>query len=72
MEATMNQEQQLHTLRKFLKQVGITSQQAVERAIAQALREGRLQGDEKLHAVMRLEVESLGLSHKVEGDIELE
>ncbi|MGD8841835.1 MAG: DUF6494 family protein [Gammaproteobacteria bacterium] len=68
----MNQEQQLHTLRKFLKQVGITSQQAVERAIAQALREGRLQGDEKLHAVMRLEVESLGLSHKVEGDIELE
>jgi hypothetical protein len=68
----MNQEQQLHTLRKFLKQVGITSQQAAERAIAQALREGRLQGDEKLHAVMRLEVESLGLSHKVEGDIELE
>jgi hypothetical protein len=67
----MNEEQQLHTLRKFLKQVGITSQQAVERAIAQALREGRLQGDEKLHAVMRLEVESLAPGHKVEGDIEL-
>ena len=68
----MNEEQFLHTVRKFLKQVGITSQQAVEQAVAQALREERLQGDEKLHAVMRLEVEGLGLSHTVEGDIELE
>ena len=38
----MNEEQFLHTVRKFLKQVGITSQQAVEQAVAQALREGRL------------------------------
>ena len=68
----MNEEHLLHTLRKYLKQVGITSRQAVERAIAQALREGLLLGGEKLHAGMRLEVESLCPSHKVEGDIELE
>jgi hypothetical protein len=68
----MDNERLQHTLRKFLKQVGITSQQAVEKAIEQALQEGRLQGNERLHAVVRLEVESLGLSHKVEGDIELE
>jgi len=68
----MDNEQLQHTLRKFLKQVGITSQQAVEKAIEQALQEGRLQGNERLHAVVHLELESLGLSHKVEGDIELE
>jgi hypothetical protein len=68
----MNNEQLQHSLRKFLKQVGITSQQAIEKAIEQALRDGRLQGNERLHAVMHLELESLGLTHKVEADIELE
>jgi hypothetical protein len=68
----MNNEKLQHSLRKFLKQVGITSQQAVEKAIEQALAEGRLNGDERLHAVMHLELESLGLAHKVEADIELE
>jgi len=68
----MNNEQLQHTLRRFLKQVGITSQQAVESAIEQALQEGRLQGNERLHAVMRLELEEIGLRHTVEGDIALE
>ncbi len=39
----MNEEQPLHTLHKFLKQVGITSQLAVDRAMAQALQEEGLQ-----------------------------
>ncbi|MCG6865722.1 MAG: DUF6494 family protein [Thiogranum sp.] len=68
----MDNEQLQHSLRKFLKQVGITSQQAVEKAIEQALQDGRLQGNERLHAVMRLEVEGLDLVHTVEGDIALE
>jgi hypothetical protein len=68
----MDNAQLQHTLRRFLKQVGITSQQAVEAAIEQALREGRLQGNERLHAVMRLELEGIGLRHTVEGDIALE
>lgn len=68
----MHNEQLQQTLRKFLKQVGVTSQQAVEKAIEQAIQEGRLRGNERLHAVMRLEVEAIGLSHTVEGDIALE
>jgi len=68
----MDNEQLQQTLRKFLKQVGITSQQAVEKAIERAIQDGRLQGNERLHAVMRLEVQGLDLVHTVEGDIALE
>ena len=68
----MDNEQLQHSLRKFLKQVGVTSQQAVEKAIEQALHDGRLQGNERLHAVMRLEVGGVDLVHVVDGDIALE
>jgi len=55
------------SLRKFLKQVGVTSQQQIEKTV----REGGLakQGSRKANVV--LSAEGTDLNHVVEGDIDL-
>jgi hypothetical protein len=59
------------SVRKFLKVVGVTAQREIEKAVREASSAGRLQSDENLRAKMTLEIETLGLTHLVEGDIEL-
>lgn len=59
------------SLRKFLKKVGVTSQREIEDAVKQALAAGRLKGDEKLPAAVRLTVPGAGLDVVIEGEIEL-
>ena len=59
------------SVRKFLKVTGIAAQREIEKAVREALSAGRLQGDENFRAKMTLEIEALGLTHLVEGDIEL-
>ena len=58
-------------VRKFLKQVGVTSQQEIERAVRKAAEAGQLTGSEKLKAVARIQIEGIGLDHCVECDIAL-
>jgi hypothetical protein len=60
------------SVRKFLKVVGVTAQREIERAVREALNAGRLRGGEILKAKVTLEIEALGLTHLVEGDIELD
>lgn len=55
--------------RAFLKEVGITSQREIEKAVREAVRTGRLQGNGRLKAHMTLTVEGIGLKHEVEGEI---
>lgn len=52
------------SMRKFLKQVGVTSQQEIEKAI-------RAAGDQSgpFRARMVLTIEALDMEHVVEGDI---
>ncbi|MDX1433674.1 MAG: DUF6494 family protein [Gammaproteobacteria bacterium] len=59
-------------VRKFLKKVGITSQREVERAVRDAIENGRLKGNEKLDARVTLEVPKLGIKVNIEDDIALE
>jgi 16S rRNA U516 pseudouridylate synthase RsuA-like enzyme len=54
------------SIRKFLKQVGVTSQRAIEAVV----REGAVSG-ERLHVRMTLTAEGTDLNHVVEGDIRL-
>ncbi|MDQ2694685.1 MAG: DUF6494 family protein [Pseudomonadota bacterium] len=68
----MNEDTFNMSLRKFLKQVGVTSQREVERAVQEALASGRLQGNERLQAVMTLTIGQLQFTHTVEDDIRLE
>jgi hypothetical protein len=59
------------SLRKFLKQVGITSQREVEKAVRDAVASGRLKGHEKLPAKMVLTLGGISLSHEIAGEIDL-
>ncbi len=58
-------------IRKFLKQVGVTSQREIEAAVRAAVEDGRLKGDETITARMTLTIETLGLSKDIEGNITL-
>ena len=55
------------SLRKFLKQVGVTSQQQIERAVREA---GVTGGRVPVKVV--LSADEIGLEHVVEGEIELD
>jgi len=52
------------SMRKFLKQVGVTSQQQIEKAVREANPAGPVK------ARMVLTIEGLDMEHVVEGEIE--
>jgi hypothetical protein len=58
-------------VRRFLKQVGVTSQREIESAVRAAVEAGRLRGDEKLKASAHIRIEGIGLDYRVEGEIAL-
>lgn len=53
-------------IRKFLKQVGVTSQREIEKSIRDAASSGDLSGDKPLQATMTLSIPALGLEHVIE------
>jgi len=55
------------SMRKYLKEVGVTSQQAIERVV----REQNLAGKGKLQVRMVLTAKGVDLNHVVEGEIDL-
>jgi len=55
------------SMRKYLKDVGVTSQQAIERTV----REEKLAGKGKLKVKMVLTGDGTSLRHVVEGEIDL-
>lgn len=67
----MNEDALNMEIRKFLKQVGVTSQREIEKAVRAGLDSGKLQGHETLKARITLTVDGLGLEHTVEQDIAL-
>jgi predicted Co/Zn/Cd cation transporter (cation efflux family) len=67
----MNEDGFNMSVRKFLKEVGVTSQREIERVVREAVDAGRLKDTDKLEARMTLEIGELGLRHVVEGDIEV-
>ena len=54
------------SLRKFLKQVGVTSQQQIEKVV----RDGTVAANGNIKVKMVLTVEGTDLNHTVEGEIE--
>ena len=49
------------SIRKFLKMAGVGSQREIEQAVSKALDSGKLRGNEKLPAKMKLTVPAIGL-----------
>ena len=66
-EDTLNLE-----IRKYLKNVGITSQREIEHAVLKAVESGKLNGSEAIEIKMTLDAPALGVNHCIEGKIALE
>ena len=67
----MNEDALNTSLRKFLKVVGVTSQREIEKAVRDAIEKGTLKGDKSLHARVVLTLDKAGLTHTIDGTIEL-
>lgn len=59
-------------VRKFLKKVGITSQREIEKAVRDAVENGKLKGNEKLEATVILRVPQAGVEVEIDDTIALE
>jgi hypothetical protein len=68
----MNEDKLNMDIRKYLKNVGVTSQREIEHAVLKAMESQALQGNEVLAVKMTLEISAIGLNHCIEGTIELE
>ncbi len=60
------------SIRKFLKTVGVNSQIAIEKAVHKAIAEGKLKGNESMPLTMTLNVGTLELNVKFDGELVLE
>ena len=68
----MNEDAFNMSVRKFLKQVGITGQREIEAAVRQSIANGNLAGNEKLRATAIITVGKTNLNVTVEDEIRLE
>jgi hypothetical protein len=68
----MNEETFNLSLRKFLKMVGVRSQNEIEKAVAKALADKLITGTEAFLTTMTLEIPGIKLNVKFEGTIALE
>lgn len=67
----MNEDALKTSMRKFLKRVGVTSQQEIEKAIQAADAAGQLDMA-SLQAHVVLTVPELGLQHEIDTELKLE
>jgi hypothetical protein len=68
----MNDETFNLSLRKFLKMVGVSSQNEIEKAVAKALADKGIAGTETFPATMTLEIPGVQLKVTFDGKIALE
>ena len=68
----MNEDVFNASIRRFLKTLGVTAQREIEKAVRQALTDGKLKGNEKIPAKGTITLGGIGFAHEVKGEIELE
>jgi hypothetical protein len=71
-ESVMDEEALNRSLRKFLKNVGVTSQREIETAVRKAAAEGGLKGTTSMPCSATITISHLDLSVRVNGSIEVE
>src|SRR4029453_3909745 len=71
-ETIMNEDVFNNSIRKFLKTLGVSAQREIEKAVRQALADGRLKGNEKFPARATVTLGGIAFSHEIKGEIELE
>ena len=59
------------SIRKLLKEFGVTAQREIEKAVNQAVAEHQLKGSERLPTKLTLSIPTVGLTYNLEGDVDL-
>ena len=59
------------SIRKLLREFGVTAQREIEKAVRQAVVEHRLKGSERFPTNLTLSIPTVGLTHTIEGDVDL-
>jgi hypothetical protein len=59
------------SIRKLLKEFGVTAQREIEKAVRQAVAEHQLKGSERLPTKLTLSIPTVGLTHNLEGYVDL-
>ena len=59
------------SIRKLLKEFGVTAQREIEKAVRQAVAEHQLNGSERLPTKLTLSIPAVRLTFNVEGDVDL-
>jgi hypothetical protein len=60
-----------NSIRKFLKTLGVSAQREIEKAVRQAIADGKLKGNETLSAQGVIMIGTLQLRHEISATIEL-
>jgi hypothetical protein len=60
------------SMRKFLKMVGVSSQNEIEKAVEKAIADGRIAGTETFPAKMTLQIDGIQLNVNFDGEIRLQ
>jgi hypothetical protein len=68
----MNEDAFNASIRKFLKSLGVTAQREIEKAVRQALADGRIKGNESWPAKATVTIGEIGFKFDLDGRIELE
>ena len=68
----MNEEKLNLPVRKFLKNVGITSQRKIEEKVREKIKSSNISNSKKIIISAQLFSEELNLNEKIEGEIEIE
>jgi len=68
----MNEEKLNISLRKFLKNVGITSQRKIEDKVKESIDSSKITSSKKIKISAQLISVDLNLDEKIEGEIEVE
>ena len=67
----MNEDALNLSIRKFLKQFGVTAQREIERAVQRGLADGTLRGDERIPVRATLTLDGLVRDYPVDAEITL-
>ena len=59
------------SIRKLLKEFGVTAQREIEKAVRQAVAEHRLKGSESLPTKLTLSIPTVGLIFDIERHVDL-
>ena len=68
----MNEDKLNLSLRKFLKNVGITSQRKIEEKVRDAISSSKISSSKKIIISAKLLSEDIDLNESIEGEIDIE